>query len=77
MCVWEEFTGHLWIPLTKAGDADVFCHLRWMNGWVNNREAGDLRRHYADYDVTVIVYFDYNFTDFFPSGQLMRSNVGE
>ena len=23
----------------------------WMNGWVNNREAGDLRRHRAHYDV--------------------------
>ena len=24
-----------------------------MNGWVNNREAGDMRRHLAHYDVTV------------------------
>ena len=22
----------------------------WINGWVNNREAGDLRRHHAHYD---------------------------
>ena len=26
----------------------------WMNGWVNNREAGDLRRYRAHYDVTVM-----------------------
>ena len=26
----------------------------WMNGWVNNRETGDLRRHHAHYDVTVM-----------------------
>ena len=26
----------------------------WINGWVNNREAGDLRRHRIHYDVTVI-----------------------
>ena len=26
----------------------------WINGWVNNREAGDLRRYRAHYDVTVI-----------------------
>ena len=26
----------------------------WMNGWVNNREAGDLRRHLAHYHVTVM-----------------------
>ena len=28
----------------------------WINGWGNNCEAGDLRRHYADYDVTVIIH---------------------
>ena len=26
----------------------------WINGWVNNREAGDLRRYGAHYDVTVM-----------------------
>ena len=26
----------------------------WINGWVNNRKAGDLRRHCAHYDVTVM-----------------------
>ena len=26
----------------------------WINGWVNNREAGNLRRHRAHYDVTVM-----------------------
>ena len=26
----------------------------WMNNWVNNREAGDLRRHRAHFDVTVM-----------------------
>ena len=26
----------------------------WINGWVNNREAGDLRRHQTHYDVTVM-----------------------
>ena len=26
----------------------------WINGWVNNRKAGSLRRHRADYDVTVM-----------------------
>ena len=29
----------------------------WWNGWVNNREAGDLRRHHSHYDVTVIHYW--------------------
>ena len=26
----------------------------WINGWVNNREAGDLRRHRDHYDVNVM-----------------------
>ena len=26
----------------------------WIKGWVNNREAGDLRRYRAHYDVTVM-----------------------
>ena len=28
----------------------------WINGWVNNREAGDLRRHRGHYDVIVMVH---------------------
>ena len=28
----------------------------WINGWVNNHEAGDLRRYHAHYDVTVMIY---------------------
>ena len=31
----------------------LFCV--WINGWVNNREAGDWRRYCAHYDVTVMV----------------------
>ena len=27
----------------------------WINGWVNNREAGDLRRHRGQYDVIVML----------------------
>ena len=33
---------------------EVFFDLRLNNGWVNNRVAGDLRRHHAHYDVTVM-----------------------
>ena len=29
----------------------------WINGWVNNRMAGDLRRHRVQYDVTVMGCF--------------------
>ena len=31
----------------------------WINGWVNNRETGDLRRYRAHYDV-IIMYCNYN-----------------
>ena len=29
----------------------------WISGWVYNREAGDLRRHCAHYDVILMGYF--------------------
>ena len=33
----------------------IFCLIcAWINGWVNNREAGDLRRHRAHFGVTVL-----------------------
>ena len=32
----------------------MFSLICWINGWVNNRDAGDLRRHHAHYDVTVM-----------------------
>ena len=28
----------------------------WINGWINNREAGDLRRHRAHFDVIVMTW---------------------
>ena len=55
-----EFTGHRWIPLTKASNAELWCFVwsaPWINGWVNNRKAGDLRRHRDHYDVIVMFYF--------------------
>ena len=53
-----EVTGRRWIPRTKANDAEfnVFFDLRLINGWVNNGEAGDSRRHCAHCDVTVMQF---------------------
>ena len=51
------FWGDRWIPLTKASDAELCCFLfiyAWTNGWANNRNAADLRRHRAHYDITVM-----------------------
>ena len=39
-------------PVTRS--FDVFFDLRLKNGWVNNRQAGDLRRHRSHYDVIVM-----------------------
>ena len=45
-----EFTGYRW------GGALMFSLIcAWINGWVNNREAGDLRRHRAHHDVSLIM----------------------
>ena len=51
-----EFTGPRWIPHTKASDAELWCFFIcvWINSWVNNGEAGDLRRYRAHYDVIVM-----------------------
>ena len=39
-------------PVTRSFDFSLICV--WINGWVNNLEAGDLRRYRAHYDVTVM-----------------------
>ena len=48
-------------PVTRSFDVffDLYLNKRfskqsWINGWVNNREAGDLRRHRGHYDVIVM-----------------------
>ena len=53
-----EFTALRWIPSTKhkgqwreALVSSLIC--AWINCWVNNREAGDLSRDRAHYDVIV------------------------
>ena len=53
-----EFTGHRWISRTKASDAEFDIFLIWsrIKVWVNNGEAGDLRRRRAHYDVTVMIF---------------------
>ena len=55
-----DFTGNRWIPIKKGQwrRALMFSLISaWINGWVNNREAGDLRRNRSHYDVTVMVVY--------------------
>ena len=55
-----EFTGPGEFPTQRPvtrrfGVFFLFCFIRvWINGWVNNREAGDLRRYRAHFDVTIM-----------------------
>ena len=39
-------------PVTRSFNVSFMCV--WINDWVNNREAVDLRHHRAHYDVTVM-----------------------
>ena len=39
-------------PVTRSFDVSLMCAR--INGWVNNCEAGDLRRHHIHYVVTVM-----------------------
>ena len=48
-----------WIHRTPVNShwrgASMFSLIRaWINGWVKNGEAGDLGRHRAHYDVTIV-----------------------
>ena len=51
---------HRWLvnppPKVQWHEALVFSLICvWINGWVNNREAGDLERYRAHYDVIVML----------------------
>ena len=59
-----EFTDHRWIPPTKASGAELLMFsliCAWTNGWVNNGDAGDLRRHRCN------VIFKSHFVDWCPA----------
>ena len=51
-----EFTGPVKSPHKGQWRGALIFSLIcvWINGWVNNREAGDLRRYRAHYDVVVM-----------------------
>ena len=47
----------------------------WINGWVNNGEAGDLRRHRAHYHVTVMMALHFTQVRSQKSGHLLEDTV--
>ena len=56
--LWGESTGHRWIPPKGHWRGALMFSLicAWTNGWASNRCTGDLRRHHAHYNVTVMLF---------------------
>ena len=56
--LWGESTGHRWISLTKTSGEELWSfwvfYLR-LNQRLSKRDTGDLRRHRAHYDVTIMI----------------------
>ena len=46
----------------------------WINGWVNDGEAGDLRRHCTHYDAIVMLYLALEFNVWFIQRMMTSSN---
>ena len=57
---WRFVTGIHWSPVGSPhkgkcrGALMLSLVCAWISGWANNRDVGDLRRHHAHYDVTVV-----------------------
>ena len=80
--LWGESTGDRWIPLTKASDAELWCSLwsapGWINGWTNNRDADNFRRHHAHNDVTVMMMMEFQgLFSIFPSSIFYENAVAK
>ena len=52
-----EFIGPSELPAQRpvTQSFDVFFDLCLNNGWINNRDVGDLRRHRTHYDAIVMI----------------------
>ena len=48
----------------------------WINGWVNNREAGDFRRHRAHYDVTLMSIGEWGVLCAFAKCDATKTHIG-
>ena len=55
-------------PVTRSFVAPLISAC--INGWVNNREADDLRRHRAHYDVTAMSFSSHRWLDHRPCALL-------
>ena len=59
--LWGEFIGEFpsQKPVTRSFDFSLIW--AWTKVWANNRNAGDLWRHCAHYDVTVMIWSAFHF----------------
>ena len=60
-CYWPFVRGIHWSPVYSPHKGQwrgalIFFICAWINGWISNREADDLRRHRTHYDVTAMCY---------------------
>ena len=55
--LWGEFTGHRWIPLTKASDSKLWCFFNPVPEQMVEQTIADLRRHRGHYDITVMIQY--------------------
>ena len=53
------------------GTLMLFLICAWINGWVNNREAGDLRHHHAHHDV-IVMHIQFVLLDWLPMSWATR-----
>ena len=59
-CYWPFVKGNLWSPVNSPhkrlwrGAVMFSLICAWTNEWANHKDAGDLRRHRAHHDVTVM-----------------------
>ena len=65
-------TGEFPLQRPVARSFDVSFDLRLNEGWVNNREAGDLRRHRAHYDVIIMIIKTYRLVTRSAPAQLLH-----
>ena len=73
-----ESTGDRWIPLTKdqwRGALMFSLICACTNGWDNDRDASDLRRHSAHYDVTVMMILKLSLIHGVQSSDVMNKNI--
>ena len=77
-CYWPFVRGIHRSPVNSPhkgqwhGDFMLSLICAWINGWVNNREAGDLRCHRAHYDVIEMSWFKCNARSIYWWSKVMR-----